>query len=91
MKKAFKLHNSEHNLILEKNFGLCNTETNYAFEKRFLDYIIWKPIINLEKKFLNYIIQNITEGYFGNTKFMKVKEEYIEVRKKQSTPHSNFS
>jgi len=37
--------------ILEKNFKLCNSESNKKYEKRL--------IINLEKNFQNYEIHNI--------------------------------
>jgi len=35
LKKVSRLHNQKVNLILEKTFGLCNPETNHAFEKIF--------------------------------------------------------
>jgi len=34
------------------------------------------------KRLPDYVIQNITEEHFWNTKIMEVREEYMEVRKK---------
>ena len=37
---------------LKKTFGLCNLETNHAYEKRLPDYVIHnKLIMNLKKDF----------------------------------------
>jgi len=49
---------------LKKTFKLCNLKINHVYEKKASKLCNLKANYEYKKKVLDYVIQNIIEGYF---------------------------